>query len=157
MAKSKSKSSKEFQAYEPTVFEAPRRDVLAEGRQGLQLMEEAYPRLLALNERFGSAFARNEVDTAAARSAAEAGAIRSQYPTFRDAMLSSPEVAKANTTLQARMDELGPSAIEDELGRQALSELQLGGALTPEEQRAASQSARAAYSARGLANGSPAE
>lgn len=157
MAKSKSKRpSKEFQSYAPTAFEAPRRNILQEGREGLQLAEEAYPRLLALNERFGSAFARNEVDTASARSAAEAGAIRAQYPEFRDAMLDSPEVARANTALQGRFDELGASGIEQEMGRQALDELKLGGALTPEEQRAAAQSARAAFSARGLATGSPA-
>jgi len=155
-SKSKSKGSKEFQSYEPTVFEAPRRDVLDEGRQGLQLMEEAYPRILALNERFGGAFARNEVDTARQRAAAESAAIKSDYPAFRESMLSSPEIAKANQTLQARMDELGPSEIEQEMGRQALDELKLGGALTPEEQRAASQAARAAFSARGLATGSPA-
>lgn len=158
MAKSKSKSSKskDFQSYEPTVFEAPRRSVLQEGREGLQLMGEAYPQILALNERFGSAFARNEVDVAAARGKAEGAAIKDSYPGMRDALLSSPEVAKANTALNARFDELGPSAIEGELSRQALDELKMGGALTPEEARSASQAARAAFSARGLATGSPA-
>ncbi len=159
MAKSKSNSRrppKDFQSYTPTHFEAPQRSVLQEGREGLQLAEEAYPRILALNERFGSAFARNEVDTAAARAAAESGAIKAQYPTFREAMLSSPEVARANTALQGRFDELGGSDIEEEMQRQALDELRLGGALTPEEQRSATQAARAAFSARGLATGSPA-
>lgn len=155
-SKSKGRSADGWQSYSPTMFEAPQRSVLQEGREGIQVMEEAYPRILALNERFGSAFARNEVDTAAARSAAESAAMRSQYPAFRESMLASPEVARANQALQARMDELGPSDIERELNQQALSELRMGGALSPEEQRAASQSARAAYSARGLATGSPA-
>jgi hypothetical protein len=42
------------------------------------------------------------------------------------------------------------------LDRQALDELKLGGALTAEEERMAQQSARSAYSARGMALGDPA-
>jgi hypothetical protein len=43
-----------------------------------------------------------------------------------------------------------PSAIEAQLQRDAESELALGRSLTPEQQREASQSARAAFAARGL-------
>jgi hypothetical protein len=43
-----------------------------------------------------------------------------------------------------------PNAIEGELQRQAESELMLGRSLSPEQQREASQSARAAFAARGL-------
>jgi hypothetical protein len=44
----------------------------------------------------------------------------------------------------------GPNAIESELGRQAMSDLALGRSLSPEQLRDAQQSARAAFSARGL-------
>jgi len=43
-----------------------------------------------------------------------------------------------------------PNAIEGELQRQAESELMLGRSLTPEQQRDATQSSRAAFAARGL-------
>jgi hypothetical protein len=43
-----------------------------------------------------------------------------------------------------------PNVIEGELQRQAESELMLGRSLTPEQQRDATQSARAAFAARGL-------
>lgn len=45
----------------------------------------------------------------------------------------------------------GPSALRLELDRQALDDLQLGRFLSPEQERGAEQSARAAWSARGLA------
>jgi hypothetical protein len=51
---------------------------------------------------------------------------------------------------------MGPSGIETELKRQGLAELKLGGQLSPEEQRGAQQAARAAWSARGMATGTPA-
>lgn len=50
----------------------------------------------------------------------------------------------------------GPSDLRSTLEQQALYELQFGGALTPEEERMAAQSSRAAWSARGLVNSNPA-
>lgn len=51
-------------------------------------------------------------------------------------------------------DDLQGTEIERELNRQALTELQLGRSLTPEQERMAQQSARAGMSARGLGVGS---
>lgn len=50
----------------------------------------------------------------------------------------------------------GPSDLRRELTKQALYDLSFGGTLTPEEERMAQQSSRAAYSARGLVNSNPA-
>jgi len=49
--------------------------------------------------------------------------------------------------------DLGGTAIENELQRQAMSDLRLGRSLTPEEERAATQQARAGMSARGMGAG----
>jgi hypothetical protein len=54
--------------------------------------------------------------------------------------------------LQNYLSSTDRSPIETELGRQAESELMLGRQLTAEQERAAQQSARAAFSARGLGN-----
>jgi len=133
------------------------RNLIHEGRQGLQLMEEAAPRIVSLQEQFGGRYAEGEVKAAEARSAAETAAIGRQAPAFRETVLkASPEISAANAALMARLGELGPGEIEKEQERQALEELKLGGALTAEEQREASQAARAAWSARGLATSTPA-
>ena len=134
--------------------EIPQRSVLQEGREALLLMHESYPQLLDLMRRYGPDFARAEVTNALARSSAESEGIRSNYGDYRDAVLgSSPEISAANQSIQDRFRELGPSAIEDELNRQALADLQRGGELSAEDYRAAIQTSRASASARGLATG----
>lgn len=57
---------------------------------------------------------------------------------------------------QLRALSAGPSALSGELNTTALSGLRLGSALSAEDERAAAQTARGAYSARGLAAGRPA-
>jgi len=158
MAKKKSSSKDgDFPEYRPTEYEAPQRNFLQEGREGLQLMHEAYPQLLDLSKKYGGQFATTEVDIAKQRSAAEAAAIKADGGALREGILgASPEIAAANAGMTARLGEMGPSGIETELKRQALGELQLGGRLSPEEQRGAQQAARAAWSARGMATGTPA-
>ena len=52
--------------------------------------------------------------------------------------------------------DLDGTQIEQELTRQAQQELMLGRALSPEQQREATQAARGAYAARGMAMGNPA-
>lgn len=58
--------------------------------------------------------------------------------------------------LNAQAFDAGPSELRTELERQALYELSLGGALTPEEERLATQQARGAFSDRGMLYGNPA-
>jgi hypothetical protein len=58
--------------------------------------------------------------------------------------------------LNAQAFNAGPSDLRTELERQALYELQLGGELTPEEERLATQQARGAYGDRGMLYGNPA-
>lgn len=133
---------------------APQRSLLDEGREALQFLDEASPRLLANQQQYAPQFARSEAETAGARADAERGVIDSQYGQLRQSMLSgSPEISRANQAMTDRLGELGPSAIEGELQRQAVDELRLGGALTNDQRREADQSVRAALSARGLAAG----
>ena len=54
---------------------------------------------------------------------------------------------------QLLQDQAGPTSIEQSLYDQAEAELALGRSLSPEEQRAAEQSARGAFAARGLGTG----
>lgn len=73
-----------------------------------------------------------------------AGAIPAQLGTLADRTAALSEQAAAD---------LQGTDIERELQRQALADLQLGRALSPEEERAATQQARAGMSARGLGTG----
>lgn len=155
MAKKKSKSKKstshEPEALDPHMFD---RDVLKEGRQGLQLMDEAYPRILANLQKYGGAFAKNEVDTASQRSQAENAAIAKYGKDNRDAILgASPEISKANSSIMDRLNELGASKIEQNLNAQALGDLALGGRLSADDTRESLQAARAGMQARGLNRG----
>lgn len=73
-----------------------------------------------------------------------AGAIPAQLGTLADRTAALSEQAAAD---------LQGTDIERELQRQALADLQLGRALSPEEERAATQQARVGMSARGLGTG----
>lgn len=66
------------------------------------------------------------------------------------------DVAGLRNTANAAYGTLGGTDIERMLHEQAVGDLSLGGQLSPEQERAAQQSARAAYSARGLGTGSSA-
>jgi hypothetical protein len=99
----------------------------------------------------------------------------SQYadPTRQAAMAATGRMDESGAALQqaaitaaGRMDESGaalgslagrinydPTAIEQELERQAIGDLSLGRSLTPEQMRDATQSARQAFAARGMATG----
>lgn len=137
--------------FDPSMFN---RDLLKEGRQALQLMDEAYPRILATQQKYGKDFARTEVGIGEARGVAEAEAVGRSGGLMRESILkSSPEIAAANKAMMDRLGELGPSAIEREMNKQALEDLKLGGALSGEDVRLSSQSARAAMQARGLNGG----
>jgi len=143
----------DFSAESPTS-EAPQINLLQTGRDAMTLAGEAYPYYLDLNRRYGADYARNEVDVAEARSAAEAAAIGRQGLGLREKLLgASPEITAANQSVLARLQETGPSALEQEANRQALRDLKLEGAMSPEDVRAAVQQSRAGASARGLAGG----
>lgn len=152
--KSGAKKSGKGKGKKEQGFHVPQRNVLHEGRQALKLMGEAYPKLLTLQQRYGSAFAKSETDIASARLGAETDAINTNYPGFREAMLRSPEVAEANSAMRNRLGETGPSAIEKRLVQQAGDDLALGGELSDDELRNVQQGSRAAASARGLSTGS---
>jgi len=135
----------------------PQRNVLQEGRQGLQLMQEAYPALYALQEQWNPQFAAQEAQAGAARSAAETRAVNASGTSIRDAIRGgSPEIAASSDALLSGLKNVGASALEQEMQQQALTDLQRGGQLSPEEARAAVQAARGATSARGLGQGTPA-
>lgn len=66
------------------------------------------------------------------------------------------ESTVANTWLDQLKTTNEKSALSGALNDSALSQLNLGGSLSADDERAAQQSARAAYSARGLVSGRPA-
>lgn len=137
--------------FDPEMF---KRDVLGEGRQGLQLMHEAYPQLLELQRKYGADFARSEVDIGEARGISEAAAVGRSGGLMRESILkTSPEIAAANQSMMDRLKELGPSQIEGELNKQALEDLRLKGSLSGEDIRSSQQAARAAMGARGMNSG----
>lgn len=137
--------------------EAPQIDLLRTGREALQLQRESVPQQLALNQQYGGDFARNEVDTANTRAAAEMAGIRGRGAEFnRSLRAGSPEIDAATSAMERNLGELGASDIEKEQQRQALGDLRLGGQLSAEEGRSANQAARAAFSARGISRGNPA-
>jgi hypothetical protein len=137
--------------------EAPQRNLLQEGRDGLQLMREAYPVLYSLQNEWNPQFAQLEARTGAARSQAETAGVQASGTSIRDAIVNaSPEMQAGSTALLAQLGDVGASPLEQELQNQALSDLKMGGQLSPEETRAAIQSARGASSARGLGQGVPA-
>ncbi len=146
---SKSGSKKDKSGYIP-------RDLLKEGRDGLQLMREAYPAILEMNRMYGGQFAVLDAEISGKRLGAETKVINEQYPGFREAMLKSPEIAKANDAMQARLDETGASEIEHHLVSDAESDLDLGGQMSADEMRNVQQASRSATSARGLGTGSSA-
>ncbi len=150
-SKSKKKKKSEYE------FEAPQVNLLQQGREAIQLAREAYPAFLGLNRTYGADYARNEVDVAEARSAAEQQAIGRQGLGLRQTLLgASPEITAANQSVMDRLKETGPSEIEGELKNQALRDLKLEGSLSPEDIRAAVQQSRSASSARGLGMGNSA-
>lgn len=137
--------------------EVPQRNLLEEGRQGLQLMQEAYPVLYNLQSQWNPQFAALEAQTGAARSQAETAAVKASGTSIRDALRgASPEIAASSDALLSGLKDVGASPLETELQQQAISDLKLGGQLSPEETRAAIQAARGASSARGLGQGTPA-
>ncbi len=150
-SKSSSKKSKEHE------FEAPQRNLLAEGRDAIQLMREAYPALYETQSQWNPKFAELEARTGADRSRAETAAVTASGTTIRDAIRgASPEIAASGDALLAGIKGVGPSAIESELNTQALTELQKGGELSDDEIRNVTQGSRAASSARGLGMGNAA-
>jgi hypothetical protein len=105
--------------------------------------------------------ANASIRVAKAQSAAEEAAIKRLYPEYIGMQFGTADKLAGkldNEYLQRARgvisDELqaasGPNAIEAQLQRDAESELALGRSLSPEQQREAAQSARAAFSARGL-------
>jgi hypothetical protein len=105
--------------------------------------------------------ANASIRVANAQSAAEEAAIKRLYPEYIKMQFGTADQLAGrldNDYLQRARGVVGeelqaasaPNAIEGELQRQAESELMLGRSLSPEQQREASQSARAAFAARGL-------
>lgn len=134
----------------------PQRDILKEGRDALTLMKEAYPQIYSLRGQYDSKFAELDAKTGEARNVAETAGVKRQGKNIRDALLAAnPNLAKAENLLGKQLDATGPSAIEQTLTDQALSELKLGGALSADELRSNQQGSRAAWSARGLMHSNP--
>jgi hypothetical protein len=101
------------------------------------------------------------IRVANAQIAAEEESIKRLYPQYINMQFGTADQLAGrlnNEYLQRARGVVGeelqaasaPNAIEGELQRQAESELMLGRSLSPEQQREASQSARAAFAARGL-------
>jgi hypothetical protein len=101
------------------------------------------------------------IRVANAQIAAEEESIKRLYPQYINMQFGTADQLAGrlnNEYLQRTRGVIGeelqaasaPNAIEGELQRQAESELMLGRSLTPEQQRDATQSARAAFAARGL-------
>lgn len=87
--------------------------------------------------------------------------LKSAYPEFEKLQLGTIDRLAANLDndsyreAKAGLDSVDPrnNAISKQLNTSALSDLQLGRSLTPEQERAATQQARAGYAARGLGAG----
>lgn len=87
--------------------------------------------------------------------------LKSSYPEFEKLQLGTIDKVAANLDnesyreAKAGLDSVDPrnNAISKQLNASALSELQLGRSLSPEQERAATQQARAGYAARGLGAG----
>jgi hypothetical protein len=103
------------------------------------------------------------IRVANAQIAAEEESIKRLYPQYINMQFGTADQLAGrlnNEYLQRARGVVGeelqaasaPNAIEAQLQRDAESELALGRSLTPEQQREASQSARAAFAARGLGN-----
>jgi hypothetical protein len=101
------------------------------------------------------------IRVAQAQTAAEEAAIKRLYPEYIKMQFGTADQLAGkldNEYLQRTRGVIGeelqaasaPNAIEAQLQRDAESELALGRSLSPEQQREASQSARAAFAARGL-------
>ena len=101
------------------------------------------------------------IRVANAQTAAEEESIKRLYPQYINMQFGTADQLAGrlnNEYLQRARGVVGeelqaasaPNTIEGELQRQAESELMLGRSLSPEQQREASQSARAAFAARGL-------
>lgn len=114
------------------------------------------PRQLNLERTYGKAFAQTDVQAGEARRKAEMGTVNRLYPEYRETLMrNSPELEAATGEFNRQISEVGSSEIEDELNRQALHELHLGGQLTQQEIDDVAQSSRSAWSQRGLVNSSP--
>jgi hypothetical protein len=105
--------------------------------------------------------ANASIRVAQAQSAAEEAAIKRLYPEYIRMQFGTADQLAGkldNEYLQRTRGVIGeelqaasaPNAIEAQLQRDAEAELALGRSLSPEQQREASQSARAAFAARGL-------
>jgi hypothetical protein len=87
--------------------------------------------------------------------------LKAAYPEFEKMQLGTIDKVAANLNnesyreAKAGLDSVDPrnNAISKQLNASALSDLQLGRSLSPEQERAATQQARAGYSARGLGAG----
>ena len=90
--------------------------------------------------------------------------LKSAYPEFEKLQLGTIDKVSANLNnesyreAKAGLDAVDPrnNAISKQLNASALADLQLGRALSPEQERAATQAARAGMSARGLGVGNAA-
>jgi hypothetical protein len=116
---------------------------------------KAYPQL-ALRERMGTSAQRagdlGDLQRLGADYAAGLGDVSSAYRGLGDAVNAGP----GSELLDYLNGQAMGSPLYDELQRQALADLQLGGTLSPEEQRMIEQQTRAVYGDRGLGMSNPA-
>ena len=120
----------------------------AQFRDALAASIDAYPQQEALQlgtiQKIADNLRATEYTRRATDQLTAAGAIPAQLGALADRTAALSEQAAAD---------LQGTDIERELQRQALADLQLGRALSPEEERAATQQARVGMSARGLGTG----
>lgn len=133
------------------------RNVLDEMRQGMTGLKEIYPQLVDLYGQWGPKMAEAEESTARARAKAQIAGVNELSPSLRAALdAANPEMKLARDRIYGQLESMGPSQIEQELTRQAMADLSLGGKLSAEQTRDSEQASRAAMQARGLSRGLPA-
>lgn len=124
--------------------------------------QPAAPAPIDYEKMYGTASKYAKIDLAN-----QVAAIKDLYPTMIGMQMGTADqlagkldnqyLATLRDTITGEMDAARkPSAIEGEIQRQAEQELALGRSLTPEQEREAQQSARAAFAARGMATGNAA-
>lgn len=109
----------------------------------------AQPWLVKAQAEYGPKFAQAEAQTAGARSAEESAQVQKNFGATFDALMKSEPYKAATDNFMASTESSG--RMYGALAQQAEEDLALGGQLTGDEQREASQASRAGWNDRGLA------
>ena len=115
------------------------------------------PGILDLYGRAATRTGETESATNTQRRLADVADIEAMGPRIQSALRSAnPEQYALLDQLSAEASAAGPTALETRLREQALADLELGGQLTPEQERMAIQDARQAFNDRGMLRGNAA-